>query len=94
MTALQRCCADNANLIAWLMLMAATGIAWWFGRTAQSAQGDARAGMAGIIAIAAVKVWIVGFQFMEIKAAPKVLQYCFSAWLIGVSLALILICIN
>ena len=94
MTALQRRCADNANSIAWLVLMAATGIAWWFGRAAQSAQGNARAEMAGIIAIAAVKVWIIGFQFMEIKAAPKVLQYGFSAWLIGVSFALILICID
>jgi hypothetical protein len=94
MTALQRRCADISNLIAWLVLMAATGIAWWFGRGAQSMNGNVDVEIIGIMLAAAIKVWIVGFQFMEIKAAPKVLQYGFSVWLIGVSFALILICIN
>jgi hypothetical protein len=94
MRALQRRFADNANLIAWLVLIAATGIAWWFGRGAQSKYGNVNVEIIGIMVAAAVKVWIIGFQFMEIKAAPKVLQYGFSAWLIGVSFALILICVN
>ena len=84
--------SENANSIAWLALMAATGVAWWFGRTVQSAHGDVNAEVAGIIAAAAVKVWIVGFQFMEIKTAPKVLRYGFTAWLMGVSFALVIIC--
>jgi hypothetical protein len=86
--------STRANSIAWLALMVATGISWWIGRAAQSADGDVNAAVAGIIISAAVKVWIVGFQFMEIKTAPKVLQYVFSAWLIGVSSALVIICIG
>lgn len=83
----------NANSIAWLALMLATGIAWWFGHTVQSAQGNIDAAVAGIIVAAAVKVLIVGFQFMEIKTAPKALQFGFAAWVIGVSIALTAICI-
>ena len=74
--------------------MAATGIAWWFGRAVQGAQGNVNLEVAGIIVAAAVKVWIVGFQFMEIKTAHRLLQFGFSAWLIGVSIALILISIS
>ncbi len=86
--------SNSANSIAWLALMAATGLAWWFGRAVQSAHGDVNAEVAGIIAVAAVKIWIVGFQFMEIKAAPKVLRYGFAAWLIGISFVLGIICIS
>lgn len=84
--------SENANSIAWLALMAATAISWWFGHTVQSAQGDVNAAVVGIIASAAVKVAIVGFQFMEIKTAPKALQFGFAAWLIEVSIALSIIC--
>lgn len=84
--------SGNANSIAWLALMLATGIAWWFGRAVQSTHGDVNAELVGIIAAAAVKVLIVGFQFMEIKMAPKALQFGFAAWVIGVSIALSIIC--
>ncbi len=86
--------SDNANLIAWLALMVATGIAWWFGRAVQNAHGDVDIEVVGIIAVAAVKIGIVGFQFMEIKTAPKALHYGFATWLIGVSFALVVICIS
>ena len=74
--------------------MAVTGVAWWFGHAVQSAHGNVNLEMAGIIVAAAVKVWIVGFQFMEIKTAHRLLQFVFSAWLIGVSIALIFISIS
>ena len=90
----QRGFPDHANSIAWLALMVATGVAWWFGRAVQSGHGDVNAEVAGIIATAAVKVWIVGFQFMEIKTAPRALQYGFTAWVTAVSLTLVMICIS
>ena len=85
---------NSGNSIAWLVLMAATCVSWWFGHAVQSAQGTVKLEVAGIIIAAAVKVWIVGFQFMEIKTAPRVLQFGFSAWLIAVSVALVMISIG
>lgn len=83
--------SDKANSVAWLVLMVATGIAWWVGRGVQSAHDSINDQLIVIICTAAVKVWIVGFQFMEIRTAPRALKYGFTAWLVGVSVALITI---
>ena len=82
----------NANTLAWLALMVATGVSWWFGHAVRGAQGNVSAEVIGIIGAGAIKVWIVGFQFMEIRTAPKLLQIAFSAWLVAVSIALAVIC--
>ena len=83
--------SDKANSIAWLALMVATGIAWWFGRAVQSGHDNINSEVIVIILAAAVKVWIVGFQFMEIKTAPNALKYGFTIWLMGISLVLAVI---
>lgn len=84
--------ATNTNTFAWLALMLATGVSWWFGHAVRGAQGNISAEVVGIIGAGAIKVWIVGFQFMEIRTAPKLLQIAFSAWLVAVSIALAVIC--
>lgn len=83
----------TANTLVWALLMIATAIGWRLGHAAQSVQGDVRFAMIGVVATAALKVWLVGYQFMELKTAPKALYYAFAAWLIAVSGALIFICL-
>ncbi|MBI5619266.1 MAG: cytochrome C oxidase subunit IV family protein [Gammaproteobacteria bacterium] len=81
----------DANDVAWLVLMAATALAWWCGRAAQG-RGDAvRIAMAGVVLTATFKVGVVGYQFMELKTAPRWLQLAFAAWLLGISAALVVI---
>ena len=80
----------NATTVAWLILVVATGVGWWLGQTPQ---GVALA-TAGVIIVAFIKVWIVGFQFMELRHAPRWLRHAFDAWIIIVSVALLLVCLR
>ena len=75
------------------MLMVGTGIAWWLGQTDRVAEQAGAAATAGVIIVAFVKVWIVGFQFMELRHAPRWLRHAFDAWIAVVCVALIVICI-
>lgn len=80
--------------LAWAILVAATGIGWWFGHTAQGGHDAARLSMAGVIVTAFFKAWLVGFQFMELKRAPRWLRHLYDLWIVGVAAALILICLS
>ena len=85
---------NDATTLAWLILMVATGLGWWLGQAGKTgAQGMALA-TAGVIIVAFVKVWIVGFQFMELRHAPRWLRHAFDAWIIAVCLALLLVCLR
>ncbi len=81
----------DANAAAWCLLMAATALAWWCGRAAQRADDDVRLQMAGVIAAAAFKIGVVGYQFMELKSAPRWLQLGGATWLAAISAGLIAI---
>jgi len=81
----------DANTAAWGLLMAATALAWWCGRAAQRTEDDVRLQMTGVILAAAFKIGVVGYQFMELKAAPRWLQLGGAVWLVGVSAALVAI---
>ena len=80
--------------LAWLMLLAGTGLAWWLGQTDQSGERAGAFAIAAVIVVAFVKVWLVGFQFMELRHAPRWLRHTFDAWITAVCVALIVICIN
>ncbi|MCK9284917.1 MAG: cytochrome C oxidase subunit IV family protein [Rhodocyclaceae bacterium] len=80
--------------LAWGILVAATGIGWWFGHTAQIAQDGARLSIAGVIVTAFFKVWLIGFQFMELKRAPRWLRHGYDAWVIVVCVTLVCICLR
>ncbi len=85
---------SNGTTVAWLVLMVATGLGWWLGQAGQtSAQGQALT-TAGVIVVAFIKVWIVGFQFMELRHAPRWLRHAFDAWIIAVCTALLVICLR
>lgn len=80
--------------VAWLILMVATGIGWWLGHTNQSGSEVAKLTTAGVIIVSFIKVWVVGFQFMELKHAPWWLKHIYNAWVLIISFTLIIICIG
>tara|TARA_R110001599_G_scaffold353591_1_gene594111 strand:- start:4197 stop:4481 length:285 start_codon:yes stop_codon:yes gene_type:complete len=85
---------SDGKILAWLILMVATAAGWWLG---QAGQGDAQAvhlATIGVIVVAFIKVWIVGFQFMELRYAPRWLRYSFDVWLIAICVALLSICLR
>lgn len=85
----------NPATLAWLVLVVATGIGWWFGHTAQSNNpGNLSLAIAGVIITAFVKTWIVGFQFMELKTAPRWLRHAFDAWTVIICVTLLIICLH
>lgn len=71
----------NRAGVAWLLLIAATVVSWAVG--AEHGTGSAVAVV--VLAIAAVKVRLVGLDFMELRRAPVALRavfeaYCFAVW--------------
>lgn len=84
----------DAGTLAWLVLMLATGIGWWFGHAAQSSADNIRVATLGVLGTAFAKIWIVGFQFMELRGAPRALRYAFDAWTLGICTVLVAICIG
>ena len=75
----------DASTLAWLALMIGTGLGWWFGHGG----GWAALATTGVIVTAFAKVWLVGFQFMELRAAPRWLWLAFTAWCVCISAALL-----
>ena len=63
-------------------LVIATGVGWWLGQTSQA--NTMPLATAGVIVVAFAKVWVVAFQFMELRHAPRWLRHGFDAWIIGI----------
>jgi hypothetical protein len=71
----------NRAGITWLILIAATVVSWAVG--AEHGTGSMVAIV--VLAIAAIKVRLVGLDFMELRHAPIPLRllfevYCFAVW--------------
>ena len=71
----------NRAGFSWLLLIAATVISWALG--ADHGTGSMVALV--VLAIAAIKVRLVGLDFMELRHAPSPLRavfefYCFAIW--------------
>ena len=71
---------------AWFLLVAVTMLAWWL---AEGEQKIAGATTTAIFLTASVKIWIIGYQFMELKIAPAFLRYGFLLWLVTISCTLL-----
>ena len=84
----------NPTNIAWLILVIATGVGWWFGHAGHNSPDYAQLASAGVSITAFIKVWVVGFQFMELRHAPRWLRHAFDAWLILVCGILVTICLR
>lgn len=80
----------KATSLAWLALVYSTGIGWTLGH---SSHVGIELASAGVVITAFVKVWIIGFQFMELRTAPHWLHRAFTAWLLTTAL-IIIICLQ
>jgi len=80
---------SDGKTLAWLILVVATGVGWWLGQAGQGNVQGVRLATAGVIVVAFIKVWIVGFQFMELRYAPRWLRHSFDAWILAVCVALL-----
>ena len=70
---------------AWFLLVVVTLLAWWIAESDQKMADTTTA----IFLTACVKIWIIGYQFMELKIAPAFLRYGFLLWLIAISCILV-----
>ena len=70
----------NRASVSWLILVAATLVSWAVG--AEHGTGSAVAVL--VLAIAAVKVRLVGLDFMELRHAPVALRAAFECYCLGI----------
>lgn len=75
--------------IAWAILVVATGIGWWFGRAVQDGAALDSVALTGVIVTAFFKAWLAGFEFMELRGAPRWLRHGYDAWIVGVCAVLL-----
>ena len=71
--------------VTWLVLLAATLLSW---ESAHSS-GDYRLASAVVLLIAFLKARLIGLEFMELRAAPRVLRSIFEAWTVVACAALL-----
>jgi hypothetical protein len=64
--------------LVWAVLAAATLLSWWFGA------GGGRFAAAAVVAVAFLKVRLIGNHFMEVRSAPLALRAVFEAYCISV----------
>jgi caa(3)-type oxidase subunit IV len=64
----------------WLTLTAATLLSWWLS-TREASGGDIVAVI--ILTVAAIKIWLVGMYFMELKGAPRLLRALFELYVVA-----------
>lgn len=71
--------------MVWLFLIGATLLSWWLGTDHGLSSGDDhRFASIVIIAVAFVKLRLVGLYFMELRDAPLALRTIFEIWCVAV----------
>lgn len=73
-------------VVVWLVLVVATFASWWVG--ADHALSADAAVTAAVIAVAFIKVRLIGIHFMELGTAPRVLRGMFEGYVVVVTIAL------
>ena len=73
--------------VTWLVLLAATLLSW---ESAHSS-GDYRLTSAVVLLIAFLKARLIGLEFMELRAAPRVLRFIFEGWVVAACAMLVAI---
>lgn len=71
--------------LTWVALVIATCASWWLG----VGHGPRTVAAVAVIAVAFLKVHLVGAHFMDLRAAPAFLRMAFNAWILLTSGALI-----
>lgn len=75
--------------VVWLVLLGATGLSWLLGVDDRLGQGAREAATAVILAVAFLKVRLVGLYFMELRRAPQPLRAIFETYCLGLFLTLL-----
>jgi cytochrome c oxidase subunit 4 len=65
----------------WAALVIVTAASWWMGRGTEAPYQVDWLITLGVLAVAAVKVWLVIQYFMEVRSAPAWLKRTCNAWL-------------
>jgi hypothetical protein len=76
----------------WVTLLVATCVTWWLGTG--HVDGGTRWEVLLLIAIAVVKISLIGHEFMELRGAPKLLRALFSAWTAALGIAAALLAVR
>ncbi len=77
----------HSGLIVLVLLVCATLASVIVGHGTASASISAGA-KAAVIALAIGKVWLVAWQFMELRHAPRIVRYAFDIWLAIIAVVL------
>ena len=80
----------NRLCLAWLALSAITVASWWIGSRHGHTAFEIDAGVTcGVILMAALKVRVIVWEFMEVRHAPAWLRRLMNAWLLVLVIALL-----
>ena len=74
--------------VFWLILLGSTLVSWLLGSHHMLGGDSVRLGATLALALAFVKAWLVGREFMEIRNAPAPLRAVFTAWAAGAGIVL------
>jgi cytochrome c oxidase subunit IV len=73
--------------IVFACLIAATCITWWLGSETTLTGGILGVAATLTILISFAKVYFIGRDFMDLRAAPRVLRLAFGSWVSAVAVA-------
>lgn len=74
----------HSTTVVWAILIAATCSSWWLGSEHGSASTSYATASVVILAVACIKMRLVGLYFMELKDAPFALRALFEGYVVGV----------
>jgi hypothetical protein len=66
----------------WVALMAVTLVTWWLGPGHTFHRSAPQFAASAAVALAMVKVWLIGQDFMEIRGAHPALRAAFMLWVV------------
>jgi hypothetical protein len=67
-------------MVTWAVLVIATVVSWWLG-VEHGSLVPVRVAVSLTLVVAYIKIWFIGADFMELRAAPSWLRRTFAAWL-------------
>jgi Prokaryotic Cytochrome C oxidase subunit IV len=72
----------------WMILVLASFLTWWLGTNGAGHQVADRVMIAAVIVVAFMKAYLIGMEFMEVRAAPTVLRGLFTGWVVLFAVAI------
>lgn len=79
-------------VVVWALLVLATVVSVWLGTDHGFSGDDGRkVGTALVLAVAVLKIHVVGMHFMDLRTAPPALRWIFDSWCLVVGGTLIVL---